>query len=90
MEEKITPPQKPVMVVFEDGSYDINIPKGPFEIMEAFKLIYNALLDYTGLLDERERFTFILSEIFAHEDFSKKIISKLKNEEILHKLPTLH
>ena len=89
MEEKITPPQA-IMVVCKDGTYDINIPKGPFEIMEAFKLIYNALLDYTGLLDEREQFTFILSEIFAHEDFTKKIISKLKNEEILHKLPTLH
>lgn len=73
------------MVVFKDGSYDINIPKEPFEMMEAFKLIYNALLDYTGLLDERKRATFILSEIFAHEDFQIKLISRLKNEEILHK-----
>lgn len=89
MEKEITPPQV-VMTVCKDGSYDINIPKGPFEMMEAFKLIYNALLDYAGLLDKRERFTFIMSEIFAHEDFQNKIISELKNEEILHKLPTLH
>lgn len=78
------------MTVCKDGSYDINIPKGPFEMMEAFKLIYNALLDYAGLLDERERFTFIMSEIFAHEDFQSKIIGKLKDETILHKHPILH
>ena len=78
------------MTVRKDGSYDINIPKEPFEIIEALQLIYNALLDYAGLLDERGRIIFIMSEILAHEDFQKKIISKLKDEKILHKYPILH
>lgn len=78
------------MTVCKDGSYDINIPNEPLEMIEAFKLIYNALLDYAGLLDGRERLTFIMSEIFAHEDYQQKLISKLKDEKILHRHPILH
>lgn len=78
------------MKVCKDGSYDINIPNEPLEMIEAFKLIYNALLDYAVLLDEREQLNFILSETFAHEDYQKKLISKLKDEKILHKHPILH
>lgn len=60
------------MTVRKDGSYDINIPEGPFEMIEALKLIYNALFDYSGLLDERARPLFFISEVLAHEDFQKK------------------
>ncbi len=85
MEEKITPPQKPVMVVFEDGSFDLNLPKDAFGMLESLRLIYTALLDYANGLTDRDKMTFILSEHFTHQDFESKMLKGVVKNEILHK-----
>lgn len=84
MEEKITPP-KVVMTVCKDGSYDINIPKDAFGMLEGIRTIFQALLDYVGELPDRDKMTFILSEHLAHQDFESKMLQGVVKNEILHK-----
>lgn len=77
------------MTVRADGSYDINLPDGPFEMIDAVRTIYDALLNYVIDINSQKRMTFLLSEHLAHQDFLDKLIKRTLNNEILHKHPIL-
>lgn len=78
------------MTVHSDGSFDINLPDKPFEMLNGLRCIYGALLDYAKGLGDRNRMTFILSEHFAHQDFEQKLLNRTIKDALLPGQPILH